>query len=109
MPENFVQVFMKRTLRDAHGLPVPGLRPVSEPLMAFPGDLMKPGIQGGAEIALSVLEDGSVADARIVTATHEQYGVAAREVIATWKFGPLAESTIAAPVEVRCHLTFKTR
>jgi TonB family protein len=99
---------MKRGLRDENGAPVKGLRPVAEPLMAFPGDLMKPGLQGGAEIALTVLEDGSVTNARIVSATHEQYGIAARENIATWKFGPLAESNIAAPVQIRCHLTFKT-
>ena len=108
MSENRVRVIMSRRLRDERGAPVKGLCVVSEPFIDFPRDLLKAGIEGSAEIALKILEDGSVADTQVAAATHEQFGAAAKERIASWKLRPLAESEISAPAQIRCNLTFKT-
>jgi TonB family protein len=107
MAENLVRIIMKRRLRDEHGQPVK-VQPISEFLPEFPPSLLRSGIEGAAEIAFNVLDDGSVTDVRVVSAMPPEFGTAATETIARTKFHPLRETGLAAPVSVRCHLSFKT-
>lgn len=76
--------------------------------MPLPKEVLQPGITGGAEIAFRVLDDGSVVDARVVSTSHAEYGLAAKESVSSWKFPPIAERAASCSAELRCHFTFKT-
>lgn len=93
---------------DQHGSPIKGLAVLYEPSIDFPSHLLVAGIEGGAEIAVTVHNDGSVLDPHVVVASHAEFGAAAKQCVATWKFRPLVESALTEPVRAHCHFTFKT-
>ena len=110
MSKNCIQVLTGRKLRDKHGEVVAGLRRIIlEPSIAFPKELLKPDIRGGAQIAFHVSEDGSVVDARVVSATHEEYGAAVLDNVTSWKFEQLSARDAPYPTEMQSYFSFRTR
>ncbi|MEX0326397.1 MAG: TonB family protein [Puniceicoccaceae bacterium] len=54
----------------------------------YPRDLKMDGIEGMAKVKTHIDESGIVTKAEVVEATHEAFGVAAREAVLQWVFTP---------------------
>ncbi len=54
----------------------------------YPTDMRRAGIQGKAVIRFVVDSEGKVHDARVVEATHPDFGKAAATAVSGWKFKP---------------------
>lgn len=58
------------------------------PSPVYPFDLRRSGITGSAEIWMRVNEDGAVIDARVLNATHTDFGRAALDAVRRFRFTP---------------------
>jgi protein TonB len=54
----------------------------------YPGELRKQRITGNAVVGFVVDVEGSVRDAKVVKATHPEFGAAAVEAVSQWEFQP---------------------
>jgi TonB family protein len=80
-------------------------KPVSTPLPGYPEALTDTGLNGLAEVDLTVKADGSIADVQLGMATHRAFGKAAMAVVANWKFQPGTQD--GAPVDRRMSVPFR--
>lgn len=67
----------------------------------FPFELFQAGTSGFAKVSFVVTPDGSVADARVVEASHEDFGRSAIACITKWKYKPATKDgrPTASPLE----------
>lgn len=56
------------------------------PKPGYPAELV--GVAGDARISLNIHNDGSVTDVKVLSATHEAFGVAAKAAAEQWRFQP---------------------
>ena len=56
------------------------------PKPAYPAELVN--VLGDARISLNIHNDGSVTDVKVLSATHEAFGVAAKAAAEHWRFEP---------------------
>ena len=68
----------------------------------YPFELMRKGIPGSAQIDFIVEVDGTVSNVKIENATHKQFGIAAAQCVAKWKFKPGLKD--GQPVRVRSNI-----
>lgn len=60
----------------------------SRPPPQYPFELRRAGISGQAEIWMRVDEQGNVAEARVMSATHPEFGRAALDSVRRWRWTP---------------------
>jgi TonB family protein len=80
-------------------------KPKSGAMPPYPTELTDTGLNGVAEVDLTVKTDGTVGDAQLAMATHRAFGRFAMASIATWKFEPAMVD--GKPVERRVSVPFK--
>lgn len=83
--------------------------PVVMQLPAFPPEMLHAWVSGEASIRFQVHEDGSVSDATVTSATHAEFGEAARIAAGRWKFSPSVHRVTrkVAKIWARCRIIFK--
>jgi TonB family protein len=72
----------------------------------YPPLLKSAGITGSAQVTLVINEEGRVAEARALSATHEAFGEAAVEVMRQARFRPAAQGGKPVAVRVTIPVTF---
>lgn len=77
-------------------------KPLATPSPGYPDSLEDSGKSGQARVAFVVKADGSVAEARLLSADDPAFGEAALAVIGDWKFEPATVDGVAvdAPVAI---------
>lgn len=83
--------------------------PKSLPLPAYPFELMRANLRGEVKIRFLVLEDGSVGEVSVVSASIEEFGPPTKEAAASWKFIPVDRNGAPATVNVwmTCRVLFR--
>ena len=74
---------------------------VSQPLMEYTEVWHRSGIKAEATVALTIQEDGSVADVVTVLATNPEIGRAAAESVKKWRFEPPTRRGVPARVQLK--------
>ena len=78
------------------------LRPVAQANPQFPEDVMQTLGQGSVSVRFTVLPDGSVANAEVLSSSHRKLNRSALEAVAQWRFEPIPNARSA-----RVELGFK--
>jgi TonB family protein len=74
---------------------------VSQPLMEYTEVWHRSRIEAQATVALTIQEDGSVADVAVVRATNPEIGRAAVESVKKWRFEPPTSRGVPARVALK--------
>ncbi len=82
------------------------LKPVAQRPPAYPSALMEAGVSGAAMIEFYVDKKGDAQLPRIVSATAPEFGYAAMQAIATWRFEPAKRRGKAVVVRAQIPLNF---
>ncbi len=72
-----------------------------------PAELLKKLVNGDAEIDCLVTAEGRVADARVLTASHPQFGEAAVEAVREWEFRPAERNGTPIAMRVRIPISYQ--
>lgn len=94
-PEHVVVTGPVYSLRDVSKQPIA----ISQTKPVYPFALRKGGVSGQAVMEFVVTKEGFVANARIIEATHEEFGQSAAAAVSSWFFKP--GTLNGEPVNVR--------
>lgn len=94
------QVQQKPSLRESRTV-------VQELQLAYPPTLRDAGISGTAVVEMVVRPDGSVSDARVISATRPEFGEPARGVASGMRFQPARNGGQPVAVRVQLPITFQ--
>jgi protein TonB len=72
----------------------------------YPEALEEQGVEGMAKIKVVINEEGIVTEAEVASATHEPFGINARETVRQWTFFPATEDGVPVPQTVTIPLKF---
>jgi TonB family protein len=75
-------------------------KPAVTPSPGYPEELTDTGLNGQAEVDITVKADGSVTDAQLAMATHRAFGRVALAAVKEWKFEPGQKDGVAVDVKV---------
>ena len=76
-------------------------RAVSQPLMEYTEVWRRSWVEAQTTVALTIQEDGSVADVAVVRATNPEIGRAAVESVKKWRFDPPTTRGVPARVAMQ--------
>ena len=72
-----------------------------------PDELLKKLVNGDAEVDCLVTAEGRVADARVLSASHPQFGDSAVEAVRQWEFRPAERNGTPIAMRVRIPISFQ--
>lgn len=84
-------------------------RILAQPQPMYPPALRSAGIEGEVVLDVVVAADGSVADVRVVEATHPEFVAAALETVRATTFAPAQRGRTAVAVRIRLPVKFRLR
>lgn len=75
----------------------------------YPGHLSAKGKNGTARIGFVITTTGDVADATVISASHEDFGKSAVSAVSQWKFAPPLVNGKAVNIRVIQDVPFRTQ
>ena len=90
------------SLKDLDAVPAP----IARPSPVYPETLRKEGLPGTAVIEFFIDRQGDAQLPRIVSSSHEEFGYAAAQAVAAWRFAPPRKNKKAAIARVQVPFEF---